>query len=135
MMLIKTRCSDRRAALPSRRRNMSRTIYDEERIKLQELLQSECGFPHATLVVSSGLTVAQNPNNDAQPPFVAGTMQACMEFCSRYWGKGEGCFGVVWRAEDKQCWLRNSNGTSTSNLGGTNQGIHSGYIVDVNRAM
>ena len=134
-MLIKTRCSDRRAALPSRRRNMPGNVYDEERIELQKLLQSECEFALAAPVVTSGLTIAQNPNHDAQPPFVAGTMQACMEFCSRYRGKGEGCFGVVWRAGDKQCWLRNSNGTSIANLGGTNPGIHSGYIVDVGRAM
>ncbi len=42
-------------------------------------------------------------------------MQDCMEHCSRYWGKGEGCFGVVWVEAKNDCWIRNST-TSTKNL-------------------
>ncbi|KAF1998799.1 hypothetical protein P154DRAFT_536109 [Amniculicola lignicola CBS 123094] len=51
-----------------------------------------------------------NPFNDAHDPFLVPTMQECMERCSRFWGDGEGCFGIVWR-EDQNCWLRNSNVT------------------------
>jgi hypothetical protein len=42
-------------------------------------------------------------------------MQDCMEHCSRYWGKGEGCFGIVWVEDGSACWIRNSN-VSTSSL-------------------
>lgn len=42
-------------------------------------------------------------------------MADCMEHCSRFWGNGEGCFGVVWVASDGACWLRNSS-TGTANL-------------------
>ena len=38
-----------------------------------------------------------------------------MEHCSRYWGNGEGCFGVVWVENGGACWIRNSN-VSTANL-------------------
>ncbi|KAJ4362970.1 hypothetical protein N0V83_010087 [Neocucurbitaria cava] len=56
-----------------------------------------------------------NPFNDAQDPFNSPSMQDCMEHCSRYWGNGEGCFGVVWVGDTGDCWLRNSS-TSTANL-------------------
>ncbi|CAO2652753.1 Nn.00g021640.m01.CDS01 [Neocucurbitaria sp. VM-36] len=56
-----------------------------------------------------------NPFNDAQDPFNSPSMQDCMEHCSRYWGNGEGCFGVVWVSESGNCWLRNST-TSTAGL-------------------
>lgn len=42
-------------------------------------------------------------------------MQDCMEHCSRYWGSGEGCYGVVWVEASGDCWLRNST-TSASGL-------------------
>jgi hypothetical protein len=42
-------------------------------------------------------------------------MQDCMEHCSRYWGNGEGCFGIVWVEDGSACWIRNSN-VSTSSL-------------------
>ncbi|KAF2999772.1 hypothetical protein E8E13_005442 [Curvularia kusanoi] len=51
-----------------------------------------------------------NPGDDAMAVFTSNSMEDCMEHCSRYWGNGEGCFGVVWR-EDNKCWLRNSNTT------------------------
>lgn len=42
-------------------------------------------------------------------------MEDCMERCSRYWGEGEGCYGVVWRESDNMCWMRNST-TGTANM-------------------
>jgi hypothetical protein len=50
-----------------------------------------------------------------------------MEHCSRYWGDKEGCFGVVWR-EDNKCWLRNSN-TTLAGLKDSTDGTHAAYIV------
>jgi hypothetical protein len=50
-----------------------------------------------------------------------------MEHCSRYWGNNEGCFGVVWR-EDNKCWLRNSN-TTLATLYKSDDGTHSAHIV------
>ncbi|KAL1594368.1 hypothetical protein SLS60_010128 [Paraconiothyrium brasiliense] len=44
----------------------------------------------------------------ALAPFTVDTMTGCMEYCSRFWGSGEGCFGVVFRESDSQCWMRNS---------------------------
>jgi hypothetical protein len=49
-----------------------------------------------------------------------------MEHCSRYWGNGEGCYGVVWR-EDNQCWIRNST-TSISGVKDSTDGTHSALI-------
>ncbi|KAF2113283.1 hypothetical protein BDV96DRAFT_475160, partial [Lophiotrema nucula] len=66
-----------------------------------------------------------NPWNDAMAPFLVPSMEECMERCSRYWGDGEGCYGVVWR-EDQNCWLRNS-ATGTANLTPL-QGIHSALV-------
>lgn len=54
-------------------------------------------------------------------------MVDCLEHCSRYWGGGEGCFGVVWR-EDQKCWIRNSN-TSVSGLKDATDGTHSALIA------
>lgn len=51
----------------------------------------------------------------------------CMGHCSRLWGKGEGCFGVVWSESDKSCWLKNST-TSTAGLTPRN-GFHSALVV------
>ncbi|KAF2469668.1 uncharacterized protein BDR25DRAFT_46991 [Lindgomyces ingoldianus] len=66
-----------------------------------------------------------NPFNDALDPFQVGSMEECMERCSRYWGNGEGCFGIVWR-EDQYCWIRNS---TVSTAGITNEtGIHSALV-------
>ncbi|KAF2824451.1 hypothetical protein CC86DRAFT_468569 [Ophiobolus disseminans] len=56
-----------------------------------------------------------NPFNDAQPPFSSPSMQDCMEHCSRFWGKREGCYGIVWVEKNTECWIRNST-TSTTNL-------------------
>jgi hypothetical protein len=42
-------------------------------------------------------------------------MSDCLEHCSRFWGNGEGCFGVVWVGDSGACWIRNST-TSTKNL-------------------
>lgn len=53
-------------------------------------------------------------------------MADCLEHCSRYWGNGEGCFGVVWR-EDNKCWIRNSN--TTVNGLEVMEGIHSALII------
>jgi hypothetical protein len=50
----------------------------------------------------------------------------CMSHCSRFWGKGEGCFGVVWSEIDKNCWLKNST-TSTALLRPKN-GFHSALV-------
>lgn len=47
-----------------------------------------------------------------------------MQLCSRYWGKSEGCFGIVWQ-ETKECWLRTSN-TSTDGLI-SKPGYHSAF--------
>ncbi|KAF2791035.1 hypothetical protein K505DRAFT_351576 [Melanomma pulvis-pyrius CBS 109.77] len=68
-----------------------------------------------------------NPGNDALPPFLVSSMQECMEHCSRYWGDGEGCFGVVWR-EDQNCWLRTSNTTSSNMI--DDKGIHAALVVE-----
>jgi hypothetical protein len=38
-----------------------------------------------------------------------------MEHCSRYWGNGEGCFGMVFVVATSECWIRNST-TSTASL-------------------
>ncbi|KAL5417208.1 hypothetical protein PMIN04_007853 [Paraphaeosphaeria minitans] len=80
-----------------------------------------------------------NMYNDALAPFTVDTMSGCMEYCSRFWGNGEGCFGVVWRESDSQCWMRNS---TTSRLSNNNtiytrtlndeDGIHSA-LVDLNQ--
>lgn len=56
-----------------------------------------------------------NPFNDAQKPFLSPSMGDCMEHCSRFWGDGEGCFGVVWVEATGDCWIRNST-TSTKGL-------------------
>ncbi|KAF2714206.1 hypothetical protein K504DRAFT_531050 [Pleomassaria siparia CBS 279.74] len=69
-----------------------------------------------------------NPNNDAEPVFSTNSMQDCMEYCSRYWGNGEGCFGVVWR-EDKKCWLRNSGTSFNTSSFVPLAGIHSALIT------
>lgn len=57
---------------------------------------------------------ANNPFNDALAPFDADSLEDCMEHCSRFWGAGEGCFGVVWK-EDKNCWMRNSTTSELTN--------------------
>jgi hypothetical protein len=54
-----------------------------------------------------------------------GSMEECMERCSRYWGDGEGCFGIVWR-EDNKCWIRNSSTSDTTLT--SDSGIHSALI-------
>lgn len=58
-----------------------------------------------------------NPFNDAFSPAVPNiaNKEDCMELCSRYWGNGEGCFGMVFVAASNECWIRNSN-TSTANF-------------------
>ncbi|KAI2483500.1 PAN-1 domain containing protein [Pyrenophora tritici-repentis] len=62
-----------------------------------------------------------NPFNDAiiengfGKSFQTNTYPECMEHCSRYWGNGEGCFGVVWVESAGACWIRNSN-VSTASL-------------------
>ncbi|KAF2124967.1 hypothetical protein P153DRAFT_349095 [Dothidotthia symphoricarpi CBS 119687] len=56
-----------------------------------------------------------NPQNDAVPFFTSPSMQDCMEHCSRFWGKSEGCFGIVWVAQSSECWIRNST-VSTAGL-------------------
>lgn len=53
-------------------------------------------------------------------------MADCMEHCSRYWGDGEGCYGVVWR-EDEKCWIRNSN-TTVSGVVESTDGTHSALV-------
>lgn len=50
----------------------------------------------------------------------------CMGHCSRFWGKGEGCYGVVWSEINKGCWLKNSS-TSTARLRPEN-GSHSALV-------
>ena len=59
--------------------------------------------------------------------FTSNSMADCMEHCSRYWGNGEGCYGVVWR-EDNKCWIRNSNTTVNSIVDSTD-GTHSALIA------
>ncbi|KAH8709966.1 hypothetical protein GQ44DRAFT_627414, partial [Phaeosphaeriaceae sp. PMI808] len=68
-----------------------------------------------------------NPFNDALN-FTTPSMADCMEHCSRYWGKGEGCFGVVWVEFNGACWLRNST-TGTKNLE-QRSGHYSALLVD-----
>jgi hypothetical protein len=50
-----------------------------------------------------------------------------MEHCSRYWGNGEGCYGVVWR-EDNKCWIRDSN-TTVSGVVASTDGTHSALVA------
>lgn len=59
--------------------------------------------------------------------FTSPSMEDCMEHCSRYWGKGEGCYGVVWR-DDNKCWIRNSN-TSVKGVTPSTDGTHSALIL------
>jgi hypothetical protein len=54
-------------------------------------------------------------------------MQDCMERCSRYWGDGEGCFGVVWRIKDKYCWLRTSKTSAAGMVADST--LHSALVV------
>ncbi|KAI4707214.1 hypothetical protein J4E89_008153 [Alternaria sp. Ai002NY15] len=35
----------------------------------------------------------------------------CIEHCSRFWGPGEGCFGVLWVDPDNICYMKNSSAT------------------------
>jgi hypothetical protein len=51
-----------------------------------------------------------------------------MDHCSRFWGDGEGCFGVVWVEDSGECWIRNSN-TSTAGLR-KEAGNHAALVVD-----
>ncbi|KAF2443264.1 hypothetical protein P171DRAFT_391481 [Karstenula rhodostoma CBS 690.94] len=67
-----------------------------------------------------------NPFNDALDPFTVDSMTGCMEFCSRFWGNGEGCFGVVWRESDNQCWMRNSTTSKLSN----NKTVYTKTLLD-----
>lgn len=64
---------------------------------------------------------------DALAPFTVNSMPGCMEYCSRFWGDGEGCFGVVWRESDSQCWMRNSTTSELSN----NKTIYTRTLVDL----
>lgn len=41
-------------------------------------------------------------------------MEGCLEKCSRYWGAGEGCYGVVY-TDTQNCWIRNSTTSRTQN--------------------
>lgn len=59
--------------------------------------------------------------------FTSPSMADCMEHCSRYWGNGEGCYGVVWR-EDNKCWIRDSN-TTVSGVVDSTDGTHSALIA------
>lgn len=59
--------------------------------------------------------------------FPSPSMADCMEHCSRYWGKSEGCYGVVWR-EDNKCWIRNSN-TTVSSIKASTDGTHSALVA------
>ncbi|KAF2626459.1 hypothetical protein BU25DRAFT_411855 [Macroventuria anomochaeta] len=70
-----------------------------------------------------------NPGNDAMDIkyFTSPSMADCMEHCSRYWGNGEGCYGVVWR-EDNKCWIRNSN-TTVNGVVDSTDGTHSALIA------
>ena len=42
-------------------------------------------------------------------------MADCMEHCSRFWGNGEGCFGIVFVSSSNDCWIRNSTTSKLSN--------------------
>jgi hypothetical protein len=55
-------------------------------------------------------------------------MADCMEHCSRFWGIGEGCFGVVWTEAKGNCWIRNST-TGTANLR-PEVTAHSALVID-----
>ncbi|KAJ8107374.1 hypothetical protein OPT61_g8917 [Boeremia exigua] len=70
-----------------------------------------------------------NGGNDAMERkwFTSPSMADCMEHCSRYWGDGEGCYGVVWR-EDNKCWIRNSK-TSVAGIKPSTDGTHSALIA------
>ena len=52
-----------------------------------------------------------------------------MEHCSRFWGKGEGCFGIVWVQAKSECWIRNST-TSTKPLHNEPGGFYSALLTD-----
>lgn len=59
--------------------------------------------------------------------FTSPSMADCMEHCSRYWGDSEGCYGVVWR-EDNKCWIRDSN-TTVSGVVASTDGTHSALVA------
>ncbi|KAF2196461.1 hypothetical protein GQ43DRAFT_445083 [Delitschia confertaspora ATCC 74209] len=69
-----------------------------------------------------------NTFNDAFGPFTVDSMPACMLRCSRFWGTGEGCFGIVFRESDKQCWLKNSTAATTKEHIFTREGYHSALL-------
>ncbi|PSN68907.1 hypothetical protein BS50DRAFT_327832 [Corynespora cassiicola Philippines] len=96
-----------------------------------EARQSSNGKCPASYTTRNGMSLTtycntNNPFNDALDPFSVNSMQECMERCSRYWGDGEGCFGVVWRESDGNCWMRNST-TGTANMV-SNDGIHAALV-------
>ncbi|KAH6611953.1 hypothetical protein C7974DRAFT_87962 [Boeremia exigua] len=72
---------------------------------------------------------SNNGGNDAMERkwFTSPSMADCMEHCSRYWGNSEGCYGVVWR-EDNKCWIRNSN-TTVSGVKPSTDKTHSALIA------
>jgi len=55
-------------------------------------------------------------------------MADCMENCSRFWGKAEGCYGVVWDEVRHDCWIRNST-TSSASLT-AHRGMYSALVKD-----
>ncbi|KAL1653170.1 hypothetical protein SLS61_004416 [Didymella pomorum] len=72
---------------------------------------------------------SNNPGHDAMDIkyFTSPSMADCMEHCSRYWGNGEGCYGVVWR-EDNKCWIRDGN-TTVSGVVASTDGTHSALVA------
>lgn len=66
-------------------------------------------------------------------------MADCMEHCSRFWGNGEGCFGIVFVSSSNSCWIRNSTTSRLSNGKSvytkspleSEEGTHSA-LVDIN---
>lgn len=39
-----------------------------------------------------------------------------MEYCSRFWGKSEGCFGLAYNTAEHECWLKNSTTGASDTL-------------------
>ncbi|KAF2019291.1 hypothetical protein BU24DRAFT_418879 [Aaosphaeria arxii CBS 175.79] len=53
----------------------------------------------------------------------------CMNHCSRYWGDGEGCYGLSWREADHKCYLQTSAilGITADNMT-SDEGFHSAVV-------
>jgi len=75
---------------------------------------ARCGSPFTTLNGANYTTYCDQNirNNDAPTEAIQlDSFAECIEHCSRFWGPGEGCFGVLWVDPDNICYMKNSSAT------------------------